>query len=55
MADGRTLVELVEFSFVQEKWSIIDEGKEDDGVIIHVSCHFNIHVSCHINQVNISR
>jgi hypothetical protein len=40
MVDDRASTNLAEcFKVFQEKWSIIDEGKEDDDVIIHVSCH----------------
>jgi hypothetical protein len=42
-------------SGVQEKWSMVDEGKVDDDIIIHVACHINIHVSCHITQVDTFR
>jgi hypothetical protein len=33
---------------------IVDEGKEDDDVSIHVSFHINIHMSCHVSQVDAS-
>jgi hypothetical protein len=41
------------FWVIQEKRSIIDEGKMDDDIIIHVACHINIHVSCHINSCHV--